>query len=143
MATITAANSILLMSVRGLFPVPVRIQGFSADDAFSSEAVALAEVQMGVDGRMSGGYVPVVTPFMVSLQADSPSNDFFDALLQAQRAQREVYVVDAIVTLPSITKSFALTYGILTNGQMFPSVRRVLQPRQFTFSFESVTAAPI
>ncbi|WP_321899871.1 phage tail fiber protein [Paraburkholderia heleia] len=55
MATITSANSAFSISVTDLYPVPQAIHGYAADDAFTAEAVEMAEIVMGVDGHMSGG----------------------------------------------------------------------------------------
>lgn len=143
MATITAANSIFMLSIRGLFPVPQQLQGYSADDAFSVEAVEPAEVVMGVDGRMSAGYVPYMTPISISIMPDSPSNSLFDAWLAAQKAANEVYAADAVISLPSVNRSYVCTFGILTSIQAFPGVKKVLQARPFRITWESVVAVPL
>ena len=51
MATITAANSAYAIAVANLFPSPITLQGFAADDAFASDSVTMAENIVGVDGR--------------------------------------------------------------------------------------------
>ncbi|MGP1609516.1 MAG: phage tail fiber protein, partial [Burkholderiales bacterium] len=56
--TLTSSNSVLALVVAGLFPVPVAIQGYATDRSITTEALGLAEVQMGVDARMSAGYTP-------------------------------------------------------------------------------------
>lgn len=142
MATITAANSKFVLSVRGLFPVPQVLEGYSADDAFATEAVEPAETVMGVDGRMSAGYVPYPTMVTISIMPDSPSNSLFDAWLAAQKAANEVYPADAVITLPSIDRAYIGTFGILTSIQPIPGVRRVLQARPFRLTFESLVAVP-
>ena len=143
MATLTAANSVLLLSVRSLFTVPQRIQGFATDDAFATEAVEPAEVQMGVDGNMSAGYVPVVTPMTISLQADSASNDFFDTWIASQKAAREIYFGDGVIQLPSLSKSYVMTKGVLTSIQQFAGVRKVMQPRAYRITWESLNVVPL
>ena len=71
--TITSANSVFTIVIAGLFPAPVQLQGYASDKAFTTEALDLAEVQMGVDGRMTAGFVPNPTKQTITLQADSPS----------------------------------------------------------------------
>ncbi len=59
MATLTSANSVLMLTVGGVFSVPQKIEGYASDSAFTFDAAKPAQVTMGVDGRMSAGYVPV------------------------------------------------------------------------------------
>ena len=139
--TITSANSILTMIVPGLFPVPVSIQGYSTDDAFMLDALDLAETVMGVDGRMSAGYVPKEVKLTVTLQADSASKDFFAILTQAVKTAREVFYMSATLSLPSTGEAFTFTRGILTNVEQLPSAKKMLQPQKFVITWESVNRA--
>lgn len=136
--TITSANSVFTIVVPGLFPAPVQLRGYSTDRAFTTEAVDLAEVQMGVDGRMTAGYVPNPVKQTITLQADSPSKDIFTALIQAMKTAREVYFVSGSIALPSTGESFTLTRGILTNAKQIPDAQKVLQPVDFQITWESV-----
>lgn len=139
--TITSANSILTMIVPGLFPVPVSIQGYSTDDAFMLDALDLAETVMGVDGRMSAGYVPKEVKLTVTLQADSASKDFFAILTQAVKTAREVFYMSATLSLPSTGEAFTFTRGILTSVEQIPSAKKMLQPQKFVITWESVNRA--
>ncbi len=76
--TLTSANAILLLSVNGLFDTARRIEGFSSDDITDADAIETVETSMGVDGRLSGGYVHVATRQKIVLQADSLSIEFFE-----------------------------------------------------------------
>lgn len=139
--TITAANSVLLLSVAGLFDVPQRIQGFSADALTGTEALATKELLMGIDGRLSAGWVAVSVPQSITLQADSPSVDFFDAILQAEETAREAFVLTGSLVIPSIGKKYAMTRGFLSAINKFPTIGRTLAPRPFTITWERVTPA--
>jgi len=136
--TITSANSVFTIVVPGLFPAPVQLRGYSSDKAFTTEAVDLAEVQMGVDGRMTAGFVPNPVKQTITLQADSPSKDIFTALIQAMKTAREVYFVSGSIALPSTGESFTLTRGILTNAKQIPDAQKVLQPVDYVITWESV-----
>ena len=136
--TITSANSVFTIVVPGLFPVPVQLRGYSSDKAFTTEAVDMAEVQMGVDGRMTAGFVPTPVKQTITLQADSPSKDIFTALIQAMKTAREVYFVSGSITLPSTREAFTLTRGILTNAKQIPDAQKVLQPVDYVITWESV-----
>jgi len=136
--TITSANSVFTVVVPGLYPVPVQLQGYSSDTAFTTESVQLAEVQMGVDGRMTGGYTPMPVKQTITLQADSPSKDVFSTIIQAIKTAREIFYISASVTLPSTGESFTMRRGILTVGKQIPDAAKVLQPVQYEITWESV-----
>ena len=137
--TITSANSVFTIVIAGLFPTPVQLQGYASDKAFTTEALDLAEVQMGVDGRMTAGFVPNPTKQTITLQADSPSKDIFTALIQATKTAREVFYISGTIALPSTGESFTLTRGILTNAKQIPDAQKVLQPMDFVITWESVS----
>lgn len=141
--TITSANSVFTLVVPGLFPAPVQLHGYATDKAFVTEAIDLAEVQMGVDGRMTAGYTPNPVKQTVTLQADSPSRDFFTALIQATKTAREVFFLSGSITLPATGESFSMTRGILTNGKQIPDAQKVLQPVDFQITWESVNRSVI
>lgn len=136
--TITSANSVFTLVIAGLFPAPVQLRGYATDKAFAAEAVDFAEVQMGVDGRMTAGFTPNPTKQTISLQADSPSKEIFAALIQAMKTAREVYYISGSIELPSTGESFTLTRGILTNAKQIPDAQKVLQPMDFVITWESV-----
>ena len=138
-STITSANSVFTLVVAGLFPAPVQLKGYASDKAFTTEAVDLAEVQMGVDGRMTAGFVPNPVKQTITLQADSPSKDIFTAVIQAMKTAREVFYISGSISLPSTGESFALTRGILTNAKQIPDAQKVLQPMDFQITWESVS----
>lgn len=136
--TITSANSVFTLTVAGLYPSPVQLRGYATDRAFTTEAVDLAEVQMGVDGRMTAGFVPNPVKQTVTLQADSPSKDIFTGLIQAMKTAREIYWISGSISLPSTGEVFTLRRGILTNAKQIPDAQKVLQPVDYQITWESV-----
>ena len=136
--TITSANSVFTIVIPGLFPAPVQLLGYASDKAFTTEALDLAEVQMGVDGRMTAGFVPNPVKQTITLQADSPSKDIFTAVIQAMKTAREVFYISGSISLPSTGESFTLTRGILTNAKQIPDAQKVLQPVDYVITWESV-----
>lgn len=137
-STITSANSVFTLVVAGLFPAPVQLKGYASDKAFTTEAVDLAEVQMGVDGRMTAGFVPNPVKQTITLQADSPSKDIFTAVIQAMKTAREVFYISGSISLPSTGESFTLTRGILTNAKQIPDAQKVLQPVEYVITWEQI-----
>lgn len=141
--TITSANSVFTLVAAGLFPVPVQLQGYASDKAFATDALEIAEVNMGVDGRMTAGYVANPVKQTISLQADSPSRTIFSAILQAQKTAREVYYLSGSISLPSTGEAFTLTRGILSTGKQIPDAQKVLQAVDYTITWQSVDASVI
>jgi len=141
--SITSANSVLLIGVTGLYTIPQQLQGFGADDAYSMPMVTNAEVLMGVDGIMSSGWIPQIKEMDVTLQADSASNDFFEAWYAAEEAAREKYKAFATILQPAVGKTYVLTNGVLSNFTPFADAKKVLQPRKFQIKWNIVVGAPI
>lgn len=143
MATLTTANSVFALAIPGLYPVAQILQGYSTDDAFSADDIQPSEVMMGVDGRLSGGFVPQPRPQTIMLQADSPSCQIFDDWQAAQESARELYIASAIISLQGTSQKYSLNRGILFSYSPMPAAKKVLQPRKFIITFESVSLSPI
>lgn len=141
--TLTAANSVLMIAVSGLFPVPQQLQGYETDDVYSSEAQETAELKAGVDGRLSGGWVYTPTPVEYVLQADSTSIDMFETWDAAEQASREKLVATGLVRLPSLGKEWALTRGFLTRVPRLGSAGKVLRSRRFAVTWENCSPASV
>lgn len=137
-STITSANSVVSITVPGLFPTPVQLYGYAADKAWDTAAVVVTETQIGVDGRKTAGLVfnPVKQTF--SLQADSPSVQVFEAIFAAQRAARDVYYIFAVVDLPSTGESYVCNKGTLEDYNSVASAGKVLNAREFSISWSSI-----
>jgi nitroreductase len=141
--TITSANSVFTITAASVFPVPVQLQGYATDKAFATEALELAEVQMGVDGRMTAGYVPNPVKQTISLQADSPSRSVFTAIIQATKTLGEVFYLSGVISLPSTGEKYSMTRGILTTAKQIPDAQKVLQAVDYIITWESVDASLI
>ena len=143
MSTLTSANSVLMLGVTNLFNIPVQIQGFAADDAFTIGDVESAETVMGVDARLSAGWIPQIKSIEIMLQADSASNDFFDTLAAAEDVAQEKYEINGSILIPSISRLFTLTRGFQKGLSLMPAAKKILQPRKFTIDFEKISRAPV
>lgn len=141
--SITSANSVFMVTVPDLYPVPQRLQGYSADDSFMADAVVLAETLMGVDGKLSSGYVPNPTTLTITFQADSPSIAIFEYIVQSMQAARDTFAISGTIALASIGRAYACVKGTLTEYTPLPPGKKVLQPVTYKIVFESVTASAI
>jgi hypothetical protein len=143
MASITAANAIFILLIPGVFPVPVQLQGFSADDIFDFDVNITVETLMGVDGKLSGGFVNVAKKQSITLQADSASNNIFDLWQQAQYTALNTIIAQGTVWLTSIGTKWALINGFLTDYPPVPGAGKILKPRKYGLTWESITPAPV
>lgn len=142
MASITSANSVLMLAVTGVFNAPQALQQFAADDIFTNDPIAAAETAMGVDGFLAAGFVFAPVHWSVSLMADSPSNDFFDQWYQANFKAIDVFRCNGSVWLPAVGKKYNLNNGALVTYRTMPDAARTLRSRTFGMIFQSVTPAP-
>ncbi|QDJ44802.1 phage tail fiber protein [Bordetella hinzii] len=143
MTTLTSSNSVLMIGVAGIFPVPQKMQGYATDDAFAFEALQIAQAVMGVDGRLSGGYTPQPVIQTITLQADSPAKEIFEVWLASMKTTREVFYANGTLSIPSIDRKFTMTKGILTQSPPAPTARAILQPMTFQITWENVSPAVV
>lgn len=141
--TITSANSQFLLAIPGLYDVPQRLQGYMADAAFATDDVNPSENIMGVDGIMSSGYTPYMTPQSISLQADSESAIVFENWLIAMKAVRDIYFGYGTIILPGLGRIYTMTKGALSTAKAIPDAEKVLKGRTFKITWESVDPSGI
>jgi hypothetical protein len=130
--TITSASSIYMLSIADVYPTPQKIEGFGVDEAFSTDASDVAEVQMGVDGFTASGWLPRLTTQTITLHAASPSFRVFEDWIAAMDLAREVLYATGVIEIPAIGRKYTLSQGTLTRFPPLPNVRRTLEQRQFT-----------
>lgn len=136
--TITSANSVVTLTVPGLFNAPVQLSGYSADRAWNTNAQDLTEDQIGVDGRKTSGYVFTLVEQTFTLQADSPSKAIFKAIQTAMQTAREIYYISGEISLPATGEVFIGTRGTLKSVKPLPDGGKVLQPMDFVINWESL-----
>jgi hypothetical protein len=141
MSDITSANSVLMLTVFPLFPIPQQLQGFAAEDVFDTDPLESAETLMGVDGRLSAGFVFVPVMQNYALQADSPSVFIFDTWWTSQQIAKTIFFGDMTVLLTSLGKKWAMTNGVLSSYKPLPDGKKVLQPQRFRITWESALPA--
>lgn len=141
--TITSANSQIFLGVNPIFPTAQQIQGYAAEDIFDTDDVELAEVVMGLDNRQASGWIPHNVKWRITLMANSPSIDFFDAWINAQDALQDVYTATGIVLLKGPGRKYAMGNDTLTRGKVMPDAKKTLQPVTYEITWESVRPAPV
>lgn len=140
---LTSANSIIHLAVIGLIATPTRLQGFATDDIFSTDDVSNVETMMGVDGKLSAGFVPQPKVQRYVLQADSKSNDFFERWVRQQDLTKETYVASGLIHLLGQERKYVMTRGFLTSHSPLATLKKTAQPRTYTITWQDITSADI
>ena len=141
--SMTSADSTFVLSSSDFALAATILEGYAADAAFAMDNADTAETMLGVDGKLSAGWIPRSYNQTITLQADSKSRALFDALVTAQDATRNVFRLNGVINLPGNQYSYNLTRGVLKNYTAMPTAQKVLQPLTFVIEWEKVLAVPI
>jgi hypothetical protein len=136
--SLTGSNSIITLTQAALFSTPVQLQGFAADEITDMEAAKILEHVMGVDGVLSFGFVWTERMQNITLQADSPSNAFFDQINSQQQAVQDVYPLAGTIILPGIGLKFTCVNGGLETYNPMPQVQKIVRPRKYRIVWNQV-----
>lgn len=141
--TITAANSVFMLSVTGLYSTAQQLQGYMADAAFEQEGVDISENVMGVDGVMSYGWIPQMYPQTISIMPSSPSSTIFETWAAAENTAQEKFTANATIKLISTGRKYSLQNGVLTNYVPIPNAGKVLRGRPFKIVWNTILPAAV
>lgn len=136
--SISSGNSVVTITVAGLFPAPVKLQGFSTDRAWETSAVTQTESVIGVDGRKTSGFIFNTVEQTYTLQGDSPSKFIFTQITNAQRAARDTLRIDINIVLPSTGESFTCKNGTLQSSKILPDGGKTLSDMDYVIVWESI-----
>ena len=138
---ITSANSTLIITVSALAIASVAMEGYAVDNAWALDDAETAVAQVGVDAKMTAGWVPRLTPLTLSFAPNSPSVATLSAIITAQDTNMTIYTLQGVLSCPSVSKSWTLSNGVLTRGKIIPDGSRILGPQSFQLTFESARPA--
>lgn len=133
-ATLTVANSSIVVSAEALYPNGVLIKGYAADNVFETGTVTNVETSMGIDGRFAAGWVPNPVEMTLTLQADSESLEVFEQIYEFEQSNRTKLDIGMTVALPSTGKRYGLQNGYMMSYKA-PSGARILQPAVIQLTF--------
>lgn len=140
---ITSADSVFILASSDFALANFQVEGYAADAAWAFDNVDTAETVLGVDGKLSAGWVPRAHPMTITLQPDSPSLPIFAGIVGAQDAARTVFRLQGVLTLPGNQFSHSLNRGVLTSVTPIATGQRILQPMTFQIMWESKTSIPL
>lgn len=133
---ITSANATAVLTVEEIYPSGVELQMFGTDQAMDIGQLDITETRKGVDGKLVAGYVPVIHPVTITLEASSPTAKAFGVLWEAMTSNKKVYACNLVCTVPSIGKTYTWSVGVMKAGTPMPSLQKVLAPTTWVFHFQ-------
>lgn len=128
--TITSADCIFTLNVDGLYPTGVRLQGFAADNIYSTSEKTLAETVMGVDGFLSAGFIFTSVNQTINIMPDSASWRVFENWAMLSESGIAVFRCNATVILPGLGKKYTHTNGVFKSWKALPDAQKTMQPGQ-------------
>lgn len=142
-STITSADASFVISSADFALAATILQGYAADAAFATDNAETAQTSLGVDGKLSAGWVPRSYNQTITLQPDSPSRPLFDAIVTAQDAGRAIYRLSGVLHLPGNKYSYTMSRGVLKSYSSIPNAQKILQPMTFVIEWEKILPVPI
>lgn len=142
MTDLTAANAVITIGVPGVFNTPQQLQGFAADDIFSSPAIEAGEGSMGVDGIYSAGFVFKEVAQEYSLQADSESNAIFDEWYAFEQANLVKLKANGTTLLPGLGTRWVMTRGFLMSYMPIVAAGKIVKMRKYEIRWNLVAPQP-
>lgn len=140
--TLTVANSVLALTTEALFPAAQILNGYAADDIFGFDAVENGEYSMGIDGRLSAGFVFNEIPFTLTFQADSNALALFEQIWSYEVTNRTKLSQNLTVTLPANGKRYDLKNGFMRSYKA-PDGKKTLQPAVVQLVFARIEPSPL
>lgn len=133
--TITSANVGFVLTIPGVYPSGVSLIGFGVEDAFTTEAVDMIEVRVGVDGIGVGGLVWREVPMTIRLLAASPSIIVFENWFMAQFQLNDALPCSGIITERSAGRMYVMQYGFAGRLSTMANARKILEDREFQINW--------
>jgi len=141
--TITSANVVFVLTVPGVYPGGVQLQGFGVDEAFTTDLVDANETQVGVDGFGVAGYIPRSPSMTIRLLASAAvSFSVFENWIAAQDALQDVLYGSAVISMPSVGRKYTCYMGSLMHVSTMADARKVLANREFRVQWLPQGAIP-
>lgn len=114
--TNTSANSVLLLRCAGVFDNWLQLEGAQSDAFLSLADVTFAQTEVGVDGKLSIGWVAHKTSATISLAPNSRSISIFEQIYNDFLKNKEVRVVELQQTYPSVKRRQTVQGTLVTKS---------------------------
>lgn len=139
--SLTSADCIINMTVDNLYPSGFKLEQFEAQNIFEMADTTIAETIRTADGKLTGGFIFGDLPWTFHIQPDSPTRGKVDIWYQTSQTSKAIFRCNAIVMLPSLSRKYVLTNGILKSWKPLPSAGRILQPIAGQIEWETIVGS--
>lgn len=136
---ITAASVIMTLVADEIYPSGKTIEGYAEDSLRTLEEITLTESHMGVDGKLSHGYVEYPVVLRLTLQPDQDGYTVFENIAQTQKVLRAPIHLSLTIIDVSLKRKYTLTRGALNAWKPMPDATRIMQPVEAQMTFERCT----
>lgn len=133
---ITAANVKMVLVADILYPTGKNIDGFANDSLRSLDDLTLSESVMGVDGKLSHGFVKNPVTINLDLMPDQQGYKTFDNISQHMRTFNTILTLSLTIIDPTLNKKYTLTNGALTSWKAMPDATSTMQASTATMTFQ-------
>jgi hypothetical protein len=140
---ITSANSESILTVEGLFPAGIVLQGYGTDAGVALDNLDLVETRMGLDGFMAAGVTPNIFAINIALEPNSPSVTPLGQIWTAMTTAKRIYECTLVITVPSVGRVFTFIRGVMKSGVPFSNINRILATMTYGFNFENMKVTEI
>lgn len=140
---ITSANASLRIIVPAIYPGGFTVEDYAADDMFETASMDNAEDMMSADGKYHAGFVFNTVNLTINIMANSSTGDRLDNWWSTERTTLTKFDCNAVLSIPALQTKFNFVNGVLFTWNPIPPAKRILQPRQAIFHFETVTRGAI
>jgi len=139
---ITSANSIFRVLVPAL-GISTTLENYSADSMFVTDSIEVSQNIVGADGQKSSGFIFNLIDQTIDFPASSRSIEVFETIYNAQLLSRDIYTIQADITISSVHRNYVLTYGTLLRYMPIIPARRTLDTFSVTINWGNVIVTPI
>lgn len=140
---ITSANATGVLVVNTVFPAGIVLQEFGTDQAISQDDETIGNATMGVDGKLSVSYKPSPKTVTLTLIAASTAHESLETVKMLTEANQTPYECTLVFTIPSVSRTYTYTGGIIITAPGMPGVKGELDQVSYKFMFEKMTPTMI
>ncbi len=140
---ITSANATGVLIVETIFPSGIVLENFGTDQALAQDEETIANATMGVDGKLSASFKPSPKNVTLTFSAGADARESFEAVKATMEATKTPYWCTLVFTIPSISKAYTYTGGVMTGATGIPNVKAELEQVNYKFVFEKLSISSI
>ena len=137
--SLTSLDVVLILTIPGVYPSGVQLQGFKADDIFDVGSTKGNIVRMGVDGVLSAGKQIQPRAMKVHLEASSESQQVFDDWAAAENTPPMDSIPASMTAMfPANGQEYSCYRGFLTDYKDVTDAKKVLDPLTYEITWELI-----